>query len=77
MKGIFLHPLIFGASTGLLAGLSPEINSQINGGYIIPRGRLGHLEKNVAAGLKEESEGATGIANEFCEWCENETTPYV
>jgi retinol dehydrogenase-12 len=51
--------------TGLLAGLSPEINPQINGGYIIPWGRLGHLEKNVAAGIKQGSEGATGIAKEF------------
>ena len=76
-KGIFLYPLIFGASTGLLVGLSPEINSQINGGYIIPWARIGHLEKNVAAGLKEESEGGTGIAKGFYEWCENETMPYV
>ncbi|KAE9371719.1 NAD(P)-binding protein [Stipitochalara longipes BDJ] len=76
-NGILLYPPIFGAYTELFAGLSPDIDSAANGSYIIPWGRAGHLKESLAACLKEESKGGTGVAKRFFEWCENETRPYM
>ena len=77
MQGFLLYPPIFGAYTELFAGLSPDITSMASGCYIIPRGRVGYLKENLAASLKPEAEGGTGVAKRFYEWCENETRQYM
>jgi retinol dehydrogenase-12 len=74
---MFLYPPIFGAYTELFAGLSPEINAMASGSYIIPWGCIGQLKDSLAAGLREKSEGGTGVAKRFYEFCEVETKPYV
>jgi retinol dehydrogenase-12 len=77
IQGILLYPPVFGAYTELFAGLSPDITSASNVSYIIPWGRIGYLKENLAACLKEEAEGGTGVAKRFYEWCEDETRPLI
>jgi hypothetical protein len=76
-KGIYLHPPIFGASTGLLAGPSPKINSQTNGCYTTHGVVSGIWRRTSLPVLKRDRKELLELRRSFHEWCENETTPYV
>jgi NAD(P)-dependent dehydrogenase (short-subunit alcohol dehydrogenase family) len=75
--GITYHAK-YGAYTELWAGLSPELNMNNNGGYVIPWGRV-HSAPNEELlkemGRKENGEG--GVAKEFWDWCEEQTLKYL
>lgn len=73
-----LYAAKFGAYTELYAGLSPELGVENNGAYIVPWGRIhpGPREALVNT-LRAKDEGGTGRAEEFWEWCEQETRDYM
>jgi NAD(P)-dependent dehydrogenase (short-subunit alcohol dehydrogenase family) len=72
------HPPIYGAYTGLWAGLSDEIGIEDGGRYGIPWGRWhGNLRKDILDALKSKANGGTGQADEFWKWCELQTKPYM
>jgi len=71
----------FGAYTELYAALSPEITLESTrnkpGAFVIPWGRMGTVPCDIAAGLKPESEGGTGLSGKFWAWCERQTSAYM
>ncbi len=75
-RKVFLHQPIFGAYTELFAGLSPEVTMAHNGQYLIPWGRffdVSLVRPDIAASLKSEAEGGTGVAHKFYVWCQKQT----
>ena len=67
----------YGAYSELFAALSPAITSKHNGGFIVPWGRFGAVPSHIAKGLKSKSEGGTGAAERFWEYCLVETRQYM
>jgi NAD(P)-dependent dehydrogenase (short-subunit alcohol dehydrogenase family) len=70
----FFSPLLyhakFGAYTELWAGLSPDLQPESSGGYIIPWGRLHPAPReDLQLALKTKVEGGTGQARAFWDWC--------
>jgi NAD(P)-dependent dehydrogenase (short-subunit alcohol dehydrogenase family) len=76
------YPLLYqakmGACTELWAGLSPELDTEMNGCYILPWGRI-HPEPrpDLIKALKSVEEGGTGRAKEFWDWCQEKTRDYM
>jgi hypothetical protein len=67
-----------GAYTKLWAGLSPELTMEMNGGYVIPWGRIHPSpRKDLLDALKSVEEGGTGQAGEFQAWCKKQTEMYL
>ena len=77
LESFLLHPAIFGAYTELWAACSPEITASQNGAYIAPWGRVKNTRSDVVAGMKRISEGGTGTAEKFWDWCEKMTEKYA
>lgn len=62
---------IFGAYTELYAGWSEEAGKEDNKGkYILPWGRVGPVRKDIWQSAEGEK------ANEFVDWCDQETKQY-
>lgn len=77
MAPIFQPPKM-GAYTELWAGLSPEVKSGDGQKFIIPWGRWNTTpKKEHLQALKEKSEGGTGLASEFFEYCEAKTSEFA
>lgn len=72
-----LYPAKYGAYTELYAACSPELTATDGGAFIAPWGRKMEPKHDVAKALKEKSEGGTGVARQFWEWCEKETKDFV
>ncbi|KIX04812.1 uncharacterized protein Z518_05683 [Rhinocladiella mackenziei CBS 650.93] len=68
---------IYGAYTELFGGLSPDIDMQNNGAWIIPWGRIGKLRQDLAEAGKSKDEGGSGLAEEFWKWCEEQVKEYL
>lgn len=62
-------PAEYGAYSELFAALSPTLGKENNGGHIVPWGRIGMVQKDVASGLKDTSEGGSGNAAVFIKYC--------
>lgn len=77
IMGILFKPPLFGAYSELFAALSPEVKAEHNGGFVVPWGRFGDIPDHIEEGLKPRAEGGTGTADQFWNWCERETKPYV
>ncbi|KAI1773164.1 NAD(P)-binding protein [Hypoxylon cercidicola] len=75
MSVVFKGPT-YGAFTELYAGFSSEIQSEQNGRYIIPWGRLGSIPQHMAPGILTEEQGGTGLSKKFWDWCEATTVSY-
>ena len=72
-----LYEAKYGAYTELWAGLSPHLTMEMNGGYVIPWGRIhSSPRQDLLDALKATEEGGTGIAAEFREWCEKQVADY-
>ncbi|KAI0485135.1 hypothetical protein GGR56DRAFT_60616 [Xylariaceae sp. FL0804] len=69
-------PPVHGAHTELWAVLSPEITPGKSGAYIYPWGRLGTLPAALEKSMKSESDGGTGVATKFIQWCGKQTEGY-
>jgi retinol dehydrogenase 12 len=72
-----VYPQNLGAYTELWAVLSPELVPGKSGAYVYPWGRFGSLPAGVENSLKKESEGGSGIAAKFVEWCDRQTRVYA
>ncbi|KAL9000639.1 MAG: hypothetical protein Q9169_000675 [Polycauliona sp. 2 TL-2023] len=76
-----LWPVLYkprnGAHTMLWAGLSPDVHKGDGGRYVIPWGRW-HPDPrpDIVESLKSKDEGGSGIAQEFRDWCEEQTLRY-
>ena len=77
VQGILFKPPLYGAYSELFAALSPQIKAQHNGGFVVPWGRFGEIPDHIEKGLKPRADGGTGTADQFWNWCERETKPYV
>ena len=71
-KLLFKGP-VYGAYSELFAAFSPKLKADNNGGYVLAWGRVEKLPKYITDGLKGESEGGTGGAKMFVDYCERET----
>jgi len=72
-----LHDPKLGAYTGLWAGLNKDITVEDGGRYVIPWGRFHPgSRKDIVQGLKRKEEGGTGVAAEFWDWCELQTSQF-
>ncbi|KAI0391066.1 NAD(P)-binding protein [Xylariaceae sp. FL0594] len=72
-----LHSAVHGAHTELWAAIAPELTLDKSGAYVYPWGRFGELPAGIEASLKAKSEGGTGIAAKFGEWCNKQTGPFL
>jgi retinol dehydrogenase-12 len=72
-----MYPAKLGAYTELWATCSPDLTASHNGAYIAPWGRVVNPRDDIVSGMKRVSEGGTGIAEKFFEWCDKETEQYV
>ena len=76
--GWLLFDAKMGAYTELWAGLSPEVNAENNGGYIIPWGSVHPSQrKDLLNALRGVKEGGTGEAEKFREWCDMEVAEFM
>lgn len=66
-----LHPAIFGAYTELYSGWSPDVGPDSL--YIMPWGRQGakYVRKDILAEMDK------GLAKQFWDWCDAETSKYA
>lgn len=76
-----VRPLLYhakmGAYTELWAGLSPELNMEMNGSCIIAWGRVHPSpRKDMLDALRSVEDGGTGQAGEFWNWCEKQIAEY-
>ena len=75
---LVLYDAIYGARTMLWAGLSQEVGREDSGRYVIPWGRWHPgVRKDVEDGVKRKDEGGTGRAEEFWEWCWEQTRAFM
>jgi retinol dehydrogenase-12 len=77
VNAVFTYPAVYGAYTELWAACSPELTMSNNGAYIGPWGRILNTRKDVVASMKRRSEGGTGVAEKFWDWCDLETEKYL
>ncbi|KAI1474574.1 NAD(P)-binding protein [Daldinia eschscholtzii] len=73
----FVYPAIYGAYTELWTALTPELTPDKSGAYVYPWGRFGSLPAGVETSIKGESEGGTGAATKFVEWCRKQTEAFA
>ena len=71
-----VNPPIYGAYTELFTILTPELTPAKSGAYVYPWGRFGPIPKGIEKSLKTQSEGGTGIAAKFVEWCGTQVAPF-
>ncbi|TVY84724.1 putative oxidoreductase [Lachnellula suecica] len=72
-----LHKARKGAYTELWAGLSPDINLESTGCYIIPWGRVHPAPRaELVRALKSSDENGSGLAKQFWDWCESQTIEF-
>jgi NAD(P)-dependent dehydrogenase (short-subunit alcohol dehydrogenase family) len=73
-----LHNPKLAAYTELYAGLSPDINLDVNGCYVVPWGRIATWVRNdLVDATKPKEEGGTARAAEFWDFCERITHDYA
>ncbi|KAI2466129.1 hypothetical protein F4781DRAFT_368545 [Annulohypoxylon bovei var. microspora] len=81
LNATMLYEPVFGAYTELYAGLSPEINMDVNGIYIMPWGRLlpdhSAVRQDIIKSMTPEEEGGLGYGKKFWDWCETQWKPYT
>ena len=75
MMSIVLYPPLYGAYTELYAGWSRDLTLENNGSFIYPWGRIGTatLRASLVAASRQVTEGGTGEAGLFWNWCERES----
>jgi len=71
-----MHPAKYGAYTELYAGFSPDITLEDGGIFIAPWGRKFKPRSDIEKGLKDKSEGGTGVAAQFRDWLDKETKEF-
>ncbi|RGP80007.1 hypothetical protein FLONG3_1778 [Fusarium longipes] len=75
---VLLHPAKYGAYSELWAGISTEIKLDDGGRYGVPWGKWHPGPRNdLLLALKTQSDGGSGIASEFWDWCNKETEKFA
>jgi len=77
LQNVVFKPAIYGAYSELYAGFSPEVTAKENGRHLMAWGRKASLPKDIEDGLKSKSEGGTGAAEKFFEYCDREVKPFL
>ena len=77
MNTFLLHPVVYGGYTELFAACSPDITASQSGSYVAPWGRILPQRKDIAAAMKSEKDGGSGVATKFWEYCDEETSQYA
>lgn len=77
VQGVAFKPPVYGAYSELYAGFSPEVKMEHNGGHTMAWGRLANLPDEVTKGLKSKSEGGTGVAQMFFDYCDREIKNFL
>lgn len=76
IQGIVFKGPKFGAYSELFGLLSPDVTMEKNGAFIIPWGRFGVVPDDIKSSMQIKSQGGTGIAQKFLEWCQREVAAY-
>ena len=76
MQKLFFKGPVYGAYSELFAAFSPQLKGENNGGYVVAWGRVSELPEDITDGLKSKSEGGSGAAKIFLEYCERETNKF-
>ncbi|KAL4761027.1 uncharacterized protein BDW70DRAFT_168342 [Aspergillus foveolatus] len=72
-----LHSPKLAALTELYAGLSPDINLENSGCYVIPWGRIHTtVAPHLTNALRSKEAGGTGRAQQFWDFCDDKTKDY-
>ncbi|KAI0400854.1 short-chain dehydrogenase [Xylaria palmicola] len=70
------YPTVNGAYTELFAGISDEVADN-SGAWIVPWGRIENIRSDLLEGSRPVEEGGTGIARQFWEWSDEQTSKYA
>lgn len=77
MRLLILWPAKYGGYTELWAGLSQELTLADNGAYVIPWGRKHNAPRqDLITATNSTFGGGTGKADEFLEWCYDNSKDY-
>lgn len=76
LRKTVLHPPVYGAYTSIFAGFSPEVTLENSGTHVAPWGQFWKVSQDMQDAARPKSEGGSGIAAEFWEWCEAQWKPY-
>jgi len=76
-QSVIFKPCVYGAYSELYAGFSPDVTAKENGGHLTAWGRKAYLPKVIQDGLKSKSEGGTGAADQFFEYCDREVKSFL
>lgn len=85
LRRTVLHPPVYGAYTSFFAAFSPDIVAVDGNGsgspagpgtHVAPWGQLWRLSREMQDAAKSKSQGGSGVASEFWEWCEEQWEPY-
>jgi NAD(P)-dependent dehydrogenase (short-subunit alcohol dehydrogenase family) len=71
-----LYPAKNGAYTELYAAASPDLTVADGGQFIAPFGRKFEPRLDIKKGLKEKSDGGSGVGAQFWDWCEKTTREF-
>lgn len=73
-----IYPAIYGAYTELYCGLSSELTAEEHSGaYILPWGRVHPSPRqDMLDAMRPQSDGGTGRAAEFWDWCDEQISPF-
>nr|POE87143.1 putative oxidoreductase [Quercus suber] len=79
MMSPFMYEANYGAYTELWCGLSPDITTDDGGKFAIPWGGRWHPSPraDIMPSFKTKEGGGTGLAAEFWEWCDAQTSKYA
>lgn len=73
---LLYHPS-YGAYTELWCGVSSDLTIEDGGSYILPWGRRHPKPReDLLESLKESDMGGTGVAKEFVDYCQKQTTAF-
>ncbi|KAK7738523.1 short-chain alcohol dehydrogenase [Cytospora paraplurivora] len=77
LEKLMMYPPVNGAYTELFAGLSPEVNIDNTGCWVIPFGRVYPIREDMVLATRTEAEGGTGGNLRLWEWSEAQVAPYL
>jgi len=77
MMSLVFKPPVYGAYSELYAGFSHDLKPEHNGGHTMAWGRIADLPDDIVKGMKSKSEGGTGAAQKFIEYCDREIKKFL
>lgn len=68
---------MYGAYSELWTAFSPDVRMEHNGGHAMAWGRHADLPVDIVKGLKGKTQGGTGAAQTFFDYCDRETKAFM